>query len=96
VVEDLEGMFMKDEKGLFYYPFPQNKNTRMYVRRKNDTIEFRLWNADDPMLWKDHGWVPYDAVEQAKTMYQGKKFDPGQSYDLNLAQALINESNQTG
>ena len=85
---------MQDKRGLYYYPFPLNKNVRMYVRENNSTIEFRLWNADDPILWKDHGWVPHGAVEQAKTLYQGENFDPGSAYDLDLAVALLKESGQ--
>jgi hypothetical protein len=46
---------MKDKRGLYYYPFPQNKRVRMYVRKQADIIEFRLWNQDDPKLWKEHG-----------------------------------------
>ena len=83
---------MRDEKGLFYFPFPQNKKVRMYVREKDDVIWFRLWNADEPRLWDEHDWVPYEAVKRAASMYQGKKFDPGQAYDLQLASALIEEN----
>ena len=82
---------MRDEKGLFYFPFPQNKKVRMYVREKDDIIWFRLLNADEPRLWDEHGWVPYGAVKRAESMYQGQKFDPRQAYDLQLALALIEE-----
>jgi hypothetical protein len=83
---------MKDEKGLYYYPFPQNKNVRMYVRDKDGVVCFRLWNADDPKLWDEHGWVPYEAVKQARAIYEGKPFDPAQAYDLQTAKALIDEN----
>ncbi len=83
---------MRDDKGLFYFPFPQNKRVRMYVRKKDEVVWFRLWNADEPGLWDEHGWVPYGAVKKAGSMYQGKKFDPGQAYDLQLALALIEET----
>ena len=46
---------MKDNNGLYYYPFPQNKKVRMYVRSGDDEIEFRMWNQDDPGLWMEHG-----------------------------------------
>ncbi len=85
---------MKDERGLFYWPFPQNKKVRMYVREKNGSIWFRLWNADDPQLWDDHGWVPYGAIKKAQGMYQGNNFDPAQAYDLALATALIEEGRE--
>ena len=85
---------MKDEKGLFYYPFVQNKKVRMYVREKDGNLWFRLWNADDPQLWEDHGWVPYGAVKKAREMYRAKGFDPDQAYDLSLATALIGEDRE--
>ena len=43
---------MKDANGLYYYPFPQNKRVRMYVKKENKTIYFRLWNAEDEKLWE--------------------------------------------
>jgi hypothetical protein len=52
---------------------------------------FRLWNADDPKLWEEHGWVPYDAIRQAQAMYTGKGFDPRYAYDIEVAKALIKE-----
>ena len=82
---------MKDKLGLYYFPFPQNKRVRMYVRSGREDIEFRLWNQDDPEMWKSHGWVPYAAIEQAKSMYKGRRFDPHRAYDLGLAKALIEE-----
>ena len=54
-------------------------------------VFFRLWNADDALLWKDHGWVSYDAIKQATAMYTGNQFDPKEAYDLQLAQALLKE-----
>ena len=82
---------MKDKRGLYYYPFLQNKHIHMYVREKDGVIWFRLWNADEPRLWDEHGWVPAEAVKRAANIYQGKKFDPGQAYDLQMALALIEE-----
>lgn len=83
---------MKDEKGLYYFPFPQNKRVRMYVREVEGTICFRLWNADDPELWVEHDWVPYGAIKQAATMSKGNKFDPNQAYDIEVAKMLLKES----
>ena len=85
---------MKDEKGLYYYPFPQNKRVRMYVKASEDTIYFRLWSADDQSLWQAHGWVPYEAVEQASKMYEGAAFDPQAAYDIRIARALIRENGE--
>ena len=83
---------MKDERGLYYYPSLQDKHIRMYVREKENVIWFRLWNADEPRLWEEHGWVPYEAIKQAEAIYQGSNFDPEQAYDLQLALALIEEN----
>ena len=83
---------MKDDRGLYYYPFPRNKNVRMYVRAGDGAVWFRLWNEEDPKLWDEHGWIPYEAVKQAQALYEGDSFDPAQAYDLEAAHALIDES----
>jgi len=84
---------MKDDRGIYYYPFPQNKKVRMYVQNTDDMIHFRLWNEDDPELWAQHGWVPYDAILQAQAMYKQKNdFNPRQAYDLDIAKAALKES----
>jgi len=80
---------MKDSNGHYYYPFPDNKRVRMYVKEENDSIYFRLWNTDDEMLWKEHGWVPYEAIKKASAMYKNNNFKPNEAYDLNIAKALI-------
>jgi|AMWB02.1.fsa_nt_gi hypothetical protein len=80
---------MKDDRGVYYYPFPGNKKIRMYVRPVGPEIEFRLWNQDDPQLWETHGWVPYGAIVQARAIYTGKAFDPGRAYDLVLAREAL-------
>ena len=83
---------MKDERGKYYYPFPQNKNVRMYVMESEGTVYFRLWNAADDELWSQHGWIPYDAIIQAQAMYTKKNdFDPRLAYDLEIAKALLKE-----
>lgn len=84
---------MKDERGTYYYPFPQNKRIRMYVREEGDMIFFRLWNADDPQLWEAHGWLPYEAIKQAQEMYVRKNdFNPKEAYNLEVAKAVIKEN----
>jgi len=86
---------MKDKLGLYYYPYPQNKRVRMYVLRQNDDICFRLWNSDDPQLWEQHGWVPYDAIQKAAGMYDKESgFDPHQAYDLEVGRTLLEEADQ--
>ncbi len=83
---------MKDKRGLYYYPFPQNKKVRMYVRKAGEEICFRLWNSDDLKLWEEHGWVPYGAIKQAAGIYEGRSFDPDKAYDVEVAQNLIIEN----
>ena len=82
---------MKDKRGVYYYPNPANKAVRMYVRRTGAGIEFRMWNQQDPELWKAHGWVPYDAICEAAAMYEGSSFDPAKAYDIELAAAVLAE-----
>jgi hypothetical protein len=81
---------MKDNRGLYYYPYPDNHKTRMYVRRKDGDIWFRLWNADDPDLWTEHDWVPYGAIRAATRMYKKTgDFDPADAYDIRVAADLL-------
>lgn len=82
---------MKDDRGLYYYPFPQNKRVRMYVRMTGGGVSFRMWSADDSQMWDAHGWVPHDAIQAARALYSGKGFDPEKAYDLELARALIED-----
>ena len=83
---------MKDERGKYYYPFPQNKTVRMYIQEKDHMIHFRLWKSDDPKLWEEHDWIPYEAIQQATAMYEQKNdFDPNQAYNLDLAKAVLKE-----
>ena len=83
---------MKDKIGLYYYPFPQNKRVHMYVREGEGAIWFRLWNADDPELWEEHSWVPYDTIKRAAATYEGKNFAPNQAYDIEVAKVLLREN----
>ena len=83
---------MKDDRGKYYYPFPQNKRVKMYVQEEGGEIFFRLWNADDIQLWDDHDWIPYEAIKQAQAMYvQKNDFNPEQAYDLETAKAVLKE-----
>ena len=83
---------MKDDKGLYYYPFPQNKRVRMYVHEVADDICFRMWNDEQPELWDEHGWVPYDAIQQAQVLYEKRGwFDPHRAYDIQIAKVLIRD-----
>jgi hypothetical protein len=80
---------MKDKLGLYYYPNPLNRQFRMYVKEVAGEVCFRMWRADDPLLWEQHGWVPYGAVRKAAEMYAGKALDPMEAYDLQIARALL-------
>lgn len=83
---------MQDEKGLFYYPNPQNKRVRMYVMEEDGEIFFRLWNQDDPDLFDDHGWVPWGAIKKAMGLFAGKGFDPAKAYDLGVARMILKDA----
>ena len=80
---------MKDDKGLYYHPFPQNKRVRMYVQATGNDVLFRMWNQDDAQLWEEHGWVPHSAVTRAVEMYDKKNFDPNQAYDIHVAREIL-------
>lgn len=82
---------MKDELGLYYYPSAGNHRVRMYVKRESGAVWFRMWNADDPQLWEQHDWVPYEAIRRAAEIYTGKNFDPRRAYDIDAARALLDE-----
>ncbi len=80
---------MKDDKGLYYYPFPVNKKVKMYVKRDGSIMYFRMWNQDDPQMWEEHGWVPWQAIKKAIAMYKGEGFDPKLAYDIDVATTLV-------
>jgi len=62
----------------------------MYVVKQGEEICFRLWNSDDPKLWEEHGWIPYEAIKQAQSMYEKKNaFDPVKAYDFEIAAELL-------
>ena len=86
---------MQDKDGIFYYPNPQNKRIRMYVRELNGSIEFRLSNADHPEVWERHGWLDMDIVKRGAKMFQNErdpKSDPTKLYDVEMARYLLKEA----
>lgn len=83
---------MQDKSGPFYYPFPNNKKVRMYVKDEDGEVWFRMWSSEDAKLWDDHGWVPWGAIQKAAAMYTGKGFDPNAAYDLEVAKLMIKDS----
>jgi hypothetical protein len=84
---------MKDDRGIYYYPFPQNHQVRMYVREAENTLWFRLWSEADPALWEDHGWLPWEAVRQAMALRTPKDFDAKRAYDPEVARAVLDSEN---
>ncbi|MBG0788872.1 MAG: hypothetical protein H0S80_00065 [Desulfovibrionaceae bacterium] len=84
---------MKDERGLYYTPSLQNPEVRMYVRRGEDEIEFRLYNPTMPVVWEKHRWMPYSAIEQAAAMFRERDTDrnPLALYDVAIAKRLLEE-----
>lgn len=86
---------MQDKLDRYYYPIPQNKRIRMYVRPNMEDIDFRMWDADDPTLWEEHGWAPWSAIQQAAELYrsEGRKGGPPlHLYDTEVAKRLIRDS----
>ncbi|SMF15798.1 hypothetical protein [Desulfovibrio gilichinskyi] len=87
---------MKDERGLYYYPSLQTRETRMYVRedQHGGGIEFRLWSSENPVIWDKHEWLPYDVILEAAEEYKerGSDRNPLALYDLNVAKQLIKEN----
>ena len=82
---------MKDERGLYYIPSLQNPEVRMYVRRGEDEIEFRLFNPEEPIIWEKHQWMPYSVIEQAAAMFRERDTDrnPLALYDMSIAQKIL-------
>lgn len=82
---------MQDDLGLYYYPDPNDKRTRVYVRAQGGSVEFRLWRADRPEVWERHEWVPLEVIRHAAGMYRdmGRETDPLKLYDESVARALL-------
>ncbi len=81
---------MQDDRGVYYHPFPRNRQTRVYVKKSKGTIWFRLWSSRTVELWDEHGWVPHNAIKKAASMFgNNNNFDPGVVYDIEVARELI-------
>lgn len=87
---------MHDERGHYYYPAPENKRIRMYVRKSFGAVEFRMHNLDLPEVWERHGWVPYEEIQRAAAMYKerGRNADPLLLYDMRIAEELLREAGE--
>ncbi len=87
---------MKDGKGLYYYPYPANKQLRMYVRDNDGIVEFRLDHPDDPSLWEEHGWITYEAAKKASQMFKGRgPQDPMALYDFEVALSVLRDEERS-
>lgn len=88
---------MHDTLGSYYYPHPADTRSRVYVRRGDGGLEFRLWRADHPEVWEKHGWMPQAALEKAAAMYRamGRGADPMALYDVAVARALVEEERRS-
>lgn len=80
---------MRDDRGIYYYPNPALKQVRMYVRKQDDRIEFRMWDQDHPHVWDKHEWLTLDVIKKAASMVSTKNSDPASLYDLQVAKALL-------
>ncbi len=83
---------MKDQHGIYYFPDPNDRDTRMYVRQGPDGPEFRLWRDKLPEVWEKHGWLPRQTIEAAAAMYRlsgSGKSNPLLLYDMEVAKALL-------
>lgn len=85
---------MKDERGKYYTPSLQHPEVRMYVRDNNGSVEFRMYNPNEPIIWEKHQWVPYTAIKQAADMYKERETgrNPLALYDLEIAKKLLSDA----
>lgn len=82
---------MQDQYGVYYYPNPALKTTRMYVQDIQGVIHFRLYSSENPEIWDRHGWLPLEVVKQAAALYQGGN-DPTRLYDENIAKEVLKQA----
>lgn len=84
---------MKDERGVYYLPSLQSRDTRMYVRERGGVIEFRLYSGENPEVWERHEWLSLDVIQRAAKMYQdlGRERNPLGLYDQAVARRLLDD-----
>lgn len=86
---------MQDDRGFYYYPNPQQRDTRCYVRRnEHGEIEFRLWNQHEPRIWDEHHWLPLSVIKEAASRYADREpqKNPMLLYDEHVARALLDST----
>lgn len=71
---------MQDRHGVFYYPIPENKQLKMYVRVQDGIVEFRPHHSEHQELWAEHGWISYETARKAGQVSKEK----GGRYPLHL------------
>ncbi len=88
---------MKDERGKYYTPSLQHPEVRMYVRDNNGSIEFRLYNPNEPIIWENTSGYPTMRSSRPQTCI--KERDSGRNpmalYDLDIAKKLLSEESIT-
>ena len=84
---------MKDERGIYYLPSLQSRDTRMYVRERGGVIEFRLYSGENPEVWERHEWLSLDVIQRAAKMYRdlGRERNPLGLYDQDVARRLLDD-----
>lgn len=84
---------MRDERGIYYHAQAGNPKARVYVRKgPGGEIQFRLWFAEHPEAWEQHGWLGFDVIRQAAALYQKERnadADPLKIYDISIAKSLL-------
>ncbi len=84
---------MQDDRGVYYYPNPAMKTTRMYVREQDGALEFRLFSSEDQHIWERHQWLPLSVIQEAVQQYSGDK-DPLLLYDEQVAREVLRQARQ--
>lgn len=83
---------MRDDRGYYYHAQAGNPKVRVYVRKGESGIEFRLWEADHPHVWEEHQWLPYEVISKAAQLYKAERnadADPLKLYDIAIAKNLL-------
>ena len=89
------GISMRDELGVYYYAQAGNPAVRVYVRKGENGIEFRLWQRDHPEVWETHEWLPHNVIKAAADLYRSERnadADPMKLYDIAIARNLLQGS----
>ena len=85
---------MEDSRGVYYLPKPGVPSVRVYVRRGEDGIEFRMWDREHEEVWEKHQWLPYEVISKAAAMFRDMhagSADPLAIYDNVVAEAILRE-----